>query len=427
MKVLLLLAGRSRRFWPLAEKSLFPVAGKALLEHQIERLREGGLEEIILVGGKHNLESAHALFPGFPIIEQENLDLGMQGALLSALPACGDEPVMIVSSNDVVESGAYAGLMKDSRKSGVDGVILGKRATQYFPGGYLTVDGRRAKAIVEKPGRGNEPSDLVNIVAHVHNDAAMLLRALKGVSSDRDDAYEVALHQLMQQHVYMVSLYEGFWQPVKYPWHLLELLPMFLPANGKPMIPKSCVVHKSAVIEGPVALGERVKVLPHATIVGPAFIGEDSIIGTNVLVRGSSIGRRCVIGYNSEVKASVLHSDIWTHSTYIGDSIIGSNVGFGGGTTIGNFRLDEGEVRSGDLPTGRVKLGAVIGSDIRIGIHVGMNPGVKIGSGTFIGGGAYLTEDIPEKSFVSMKDGILTVRENRSETPRSELREKFRK
>lgn len=431
MKTLLLLAGRSRRFWPLKEKSLFAIAGKTLLEHQIERLREGGLTDIILVGGKHNLKAASLIFPDLPIIEQENLDLGMQGALLSSLPHLGTESVMIVSSNDVVEPSAYRSLLEESSNHGVMGAILGKKVERYFPGGYLTVNDMRAIGIVEKPGEGNEPSNLVNIVAHVHNDASLLLDKLQKVRSDRDDTYEVALQHLIQEHIYNVVLYEGFWQAVKYPWHLLELLPSMIPTtSGKPQIHSSCAVHATAVIEGPVILDEGVKVLRSATIVGPAYIGKNSVIGTNALVRGSSIGERCVIGYNSEIKTSILGHDVWTHSTYLGDSVIGSNVAFGGGTMTGNFRLDEGEILSKvgteATSTGRIKFGAVIGDNVRVGIQVGINPGVKIGSGSFISGGVYITDDIPENSFVILKDGVLVIRENKMAVPKKEDREKFR-
>ena len=30
-----------------------------------------------------------------------------------------------------------------------------------------------------------------------------------------------------------------------------------------------------------------------------------------------------MIGFGTEVKASVLHSHVWTHSSYLGDSVIG--------------------------------------------------------------------------------------------------------
>src|SRR5262245_10510060 len=99
MKALLLLAGRSRRFWPLQEKTFFPIAGKTRLEHQVEALRAGGVTDITFVGGRHNLELVGKMFPKAHAVEQENLDLGMQGAILSALPFLTKEPVMVVSAN----------------------------------------------------------------------------------------------------------------------------------------------------------------------------------------------------------------------------------------------------------------------------------------------------------------------------------------
>ena len=55
MKTLLLVAGRSRRFWPLAEKNLVSICGKTLLEHQIDRLKAAGCSDITLVSVAHNI------------------------------------------------------------------------------------------------------------------------------------------------------------------------------------------------------------------------------------------------------------------------------------------------------------------------------------------------------------------------------------
>src|SRR3989338_8126770 len=103
VKAILLLAGRSRRFWPLQEKSLFPIAGKTLLEHQVASLTQAGFKDILFVGGDHNLRQIKKMFPKVPVVEQENLELCMQGALLSALPKLKDEPVLIVGGNDVID------------------------------------------------------------------------------------------------------------------------------------------------------------------------------------------------------------------------------------------------------------------------------------------------------------------------------------
>ncbi len=428
MHALLLLAGRSRRFWPLSEKALFPLCGKTLLEHQVERLKEGGITDIILVGGAHNLKDAQSVCPSLKAIEQEDLELGMHGALLSALPSLGNNPVLIVSSNDVIEPSAYAELLK---VKDANGVILARKVDRYFPGGYLTLEEERIAGIVEKPGEGKEPSDLVNIVAHVHRDASVLFDALKKVSSDKDDKYEVALQELFQSHNYVALPYEGSWQAVKHSWHLLPLLPLLLKDIKKPSIHKTASIHPTAVIEGNVVLEEGVRVLPHATIVGPCTIGAHSVIGNNALVRDSSVGRHCVIGYNTEVKGSVLADHVWTHSTYIGDSVVASNVSFGAGCVTGNLRLDEAEITShweGEhLPTGLTKFGTIIGPDCRIGIHTGINPGVKIGKGTFVSGGTFVIEDVPDESFVKMKEGVMNVKPNTAAAPKPQEREKYRK
>ena len=429
MKVILLLAGRSRRFWPLREKSLFPIAGKTLLEHQVATLKEAGFKDILLVGGEHNLREIKKMHPKLSTVKQKDLDLGMQGALLSALPKLKDEPVLIVSGNDVVDAAAYRSLLAASK--GNRGAILAKKVKRYFPGGYIKTKGGRALAIIEKPGEGKEPSDLVNIVAHIHPSTKRLLSALKGIRKANDDGYEQALTTLMKDDEYRTVPYAGFWQPVKYPWHLLTLLPHFLAAYApKQVISKKASIHKTAVIEGVVVIEDGVHVLPHATIVGPVFIGKRTIIGNNALVRGSSVGEDCVIGYNTEVKSSVVSSHVWTHMSYVGDSVIGDNVAFGGGSMTGNFRLDEGEVLSiidgKKIPTGTAKLGAIIGDNVRLGIQVVMNPGIKIGAGTFVAGGATVSGDLPDGSFVTMKAGEIQIKENRSYPHDAKNREKYR-
>jgi bifunctional UDP-N-acetylglucosamine pyrophosphorylase/glucosamine-1-phosphate N-acetyltransferase len=442
MHTLLLLAGRSRRFWPLQEKTLWPFLGKPLLTHQLERLKEGGLSDVIFVGGHHNLEAVHALFPRIPAIEQEDLNLGMRGALLSALPQVKADAVCVVSSNDVIEPEAYRSLLEVSAQPDVDGAILAQRVRRYFPGGYLlTSPGEhaalltagehtnpRVAGIIEKPGEGREPSDLVNIVAHVHKHPRRLLEVLEDVSSDRGDAYEVALGRLCQELRYIAVPYEGRWDAVKYPWHILDLTERFLTELSaiSYQLSSGTDVHPTAVVGGPVVFGEGVRVMPHATVCGPCYIGKGSIVGTNALVRESNIGEQCVIGFGSEIVRSHLHSHVWTHSTYLGDSVVGHNVAFGAGVVVANFRLDEqeiaSEVKGEKLPTQRRKLGVIIGNNVRIGIHAGFAPGVKIGEGSFINAGVNVTRDVEERRFVTVREGTLEMRENRTETPTAALR-----
>lgn len=402
-----------------------------LLSHIVERLNAGGCGDIIFIGSRNNIEEAQSLYPDALFIEQEKLELGMRGALLSALPSTGTEDVLIVSANDVVEAAAYHATVEAGRQQGRGGAILAQTVDTYFPGGYLSVEDNRITGIVEKPGEGNEPSNLVTIVCHYHRDGSVLLDALQKVDETRDDGYEQALSKLFAQESYAPVAYNRIWQAVKYPWHLLHLLPVMLGGIREKKIDPSAQIHPTAVIEGNVVIAEGVRVLPHATIVGPCYIGPHSIIGNNALVRGSSVGDHCVIGYCTEVKSSILHSHVWTHSTYIGDSVIGTNVSFGAGTVTGNLRLDEGEILSavGDnrLGTGLTKFGAIIGDHCRVGIRVGINPGVKIGAHSFVSSAALVEQDLPERTFARMKAGELVLKDNTAEASRPAGREQYKK
>jgi bifunctional UDP-N-acetylglucosamine pyrophosphorylase/glucosamine-1-phosphate N-acetyltransferase len=138
-----------------------------------------------------------------------------------------------------------------------------------------------------------------------------------------------------------------------------------------------------------------------------------------------------VIGFATEVKSSVLAHHVWTHMSYIGDSIIGTNVSFGGGSLTGNFRLDEQEISSmveGEkILTGLIKFGTVVGDGCRIGIRSAINPGIKIGTGTFVSSGCLINQDIPDQSYTSMKAGELQIRPNRVLPPSTAEREQYRR
>lgn len=417
----MLAAGRSKRMKPIEDKNFLSFLGKPLLVHQLEMLKKAGISEVILVGGKHNLEKiggmAKNLKIKIQIVEQKNLELGMCGAVLAAKDLLKGEPVMVLSSNDVVEVKAFKLVMKACEKGGASSFILGKKVAEYFPGGYLETDKNGyIKNIVEKPEPGTEPSDLVNLVVHVHKNSAELVKYLEKTDSKKDDLYEQALSRMMKGGIKMKAVaYDGFWQPLKFPWHVHNVF-RYLFSQAEKNIAKSAQIAKRAILNGEVIIGENVKVFDGAVINGPCYIGDDTVVATNALVRDSNVGRNCVIGYSTEVARSVLGDEVWTHSNYIGDSVIGNNVSFGAGTVTGNLRLDEKNVQvcyDGKKMDARTnKFGAIVGSNVRVGVNTSLMPGVRVGGGSFIGAGIVVPEDVAENSFVR-GDWKLKVSENR--------------
>jgi bifunctional UDP-N-acetylglucosamine pyrophosphorylase/glucosamine-1-phosphate N-acetyltransferase len=415
MKVVLLAAGQSKRMKPIADKAFVKICGKMLIEWQLEALGTAGFLDIVIVANAANIVQMRALIEAHglesvQVVEQKDLATGMKGAMDAAKKLVIDEDeIMVVSNNDVVEPDCWslvAEWLKDDQDS--NGAMVGYKVSRYFPGGYLKLgSGGHVTSIVEKPGEGKEPSDLVNLVIHVHRDVPGLYAALESVTSDRDDLYEQALQQLFDTgKKYSVIPYEGYWQAVKYPWHLLRLNEFFL-RRLKRSISDQAKIADTAVINGEVVIEDGVRVFDQAVINGPAYVGKGSIIGNFALIRGSSLGEKCVAGSYTEIARSLLQDAVWTHKNYIGDSIVGSNVSFGSGTVTGNLRLDEGEisvmVNEEKVNSRTTKLGLITGDDIRVGINTSFMPGVRIGSNTMIGAELNVTQDIAENSYVKAR------------------------
>lgn len=409
MKVILLAAGRSKRAKPIEDKNFLRFCGKYLIEHQLESIKNAGFKEIIVVGGAHNLDKLALIASKFKakVVEQKNLDEGMAGAVLSVEKLIKNEEIFIVSGNDIVDDKAYK-LMMTASKSKSASYLLAYKVKEYFPGGYIKLKGKKIVGIVEKPESGKEPSDLVNLVLHLHKNPKSLFEELKKVSTDRDDRYEVALDKLMQESTFEAVKYDGFWQPIKFPHHVLSVNKFFL-SKLKKQISKKAEIAKSAVIKGEVVIEDGAKIFEHAVISGPAYIGKNAIVANNALVRESSIGKRSVVGYNTEIARSYIGDDTWFHSNYVGDSVIGNNCSFGAGAICANLRLDEKEIGDSKMN----KLGAIMGDDVRVGVNTSIMPGVKIGSNTMISSGLTIAQDIEANKYVSGKTE-LSIKENRA-------------
>jgi len=425
MKTLLLAAGRSRRVKPIEDKNFLKFAGRTLLEHQLDTLKRVGLTDILIVGGAHNRARLEALGQpyGAKILVQENLDEGMAGAVLAAEKELAPgETLLIVSSNDVLAQSAFELVMK-AQESSAEAYLLAYEVSEYFPGGYLKVDGTRITGIVEKPTPGEEPSKLVNIVVHAFKTPAKLFDALRAVSTDRDDRYEVALQNLMSAQHFEAVPYSGFWQPIKFPWHVLDLMQFSFKMMGSRIHP-SAQIAESAIIKGDVVIEEGVKVFDHAVIQGPAYIGKNSVIANNALVRESMIGDRCVVGFSTEIARSFIGDDCWFHTNYVGDTVMGNDVSFGAGAICANLRLDEAEIGTSK----RNKMGPVFGDHIRIGVQTSLMPGVCVGSNTMITSGLVIAQDIEPNKFVTGKIE-LTIKDNKavlSQESRQGMKEKLK-
>jgi bifunctional UDP-N-acetylglucosamine pyrophosphorylase/glucosamine-1-phosphate N-acetyltransferase len=103
------------------------------------------------------------------------------------------------------------------------------------------------------------------------------------------------------------------------------------------------------------------------------------------------------------------------HLSYVGDSVLCEKCNLGAGTIIANLRFDDRSVKmiikDRIVDSGRRKLGAILGDNVKTGIGTLLMPGVKVGSNSWVGAGIKVDRDIPANTVVSQKPNFLDSRE----------------
>lgn len=394
--IIILAAGKSTRFWPLEDKNLFIFLGRPLIYHQFKKL-SCYAENMTIIGNKKNGDFLKKLFsfdPKVKIVIQKGE--GQAAALLSVGTRVKGE-VLLVNNIDIFdEKIIFEKIFKEKKRHQL--ILTAKEMNQYFPGGYLKLKEKQVIGLIEKPKPNKKPSNLVRLVVDYIADFEDFINILKTVKNPyRDGAFEEGLNLYLQKVSATFINYQDYWYSLKYPWDVLSVKDFFL-SRIRTHTGKNVFIDKRAVIEGSVYLDDGVKVFEFSKIVGPCYIGKNTIIGNYSLIRESMIGDNCLIGGYSEVTRSYLGKKVYFHRNYVGDSVIENNVLFGADAVCANFRFDEKEIYSSVngiiIGSSRNKLGAMIGSNVKIGVNASLMPGVKVGPNSIIMPNSLVLKDV---------------------------------
>ena len=198
----------------------------------------------------------------------------------------------------------------------------------------------------------------------------------------------------------------SWWLDIGKPWDLLEANKMILSQTQTKI---EGIVEDGAVIKGVIIVQKGAVIKTGAYIEGPALIGENAVIGPNCYIRAyTSIGKNVKIGNAVEIKNCIVMDDTNIgHLSYVGDSVIGRGSNFGAGTITANLRHDNGDVsvtvKGKRESSGRRKLGAIIGDNVKTGIGTSISPGVILHQGARTGIGVIVDKDIEANKLVIAK------------------------
>ncbi|WP_297471069.1 bifunctional sugar-1-phosphate nucleotidylyltransferase/acetyltransferase [Thermococcus sp.] len=416
MKGVILAAGKGERLRPLTDdrpKVILQVANRPIIEYVLENLYPF-VDEFVVVVRYHKEKLIEALgdeFGGKPISYVEQLPGEGTAKAIESAKESVEEEFIVVNGDIYFEEEAIRELVSAFRREKADVAMVVKHFDDLSHFGKVELDGLRVVRIAEKPGKVPGYANL-----GIYAFRSSVFEFIEKTELSERGEYEITdtINLMIDSGLKVVAVpYDGYWNDIGRPWNLLELNEYLLKNKLRHEIRGT--VEEGATIVPPVEIGEGTVVRSGAYIIGPVKIGRNSRIGPNCFIRPyTSIGDNCHIGNAVEIKNSIIMDNSNApHLNYVGDSIIGENTNLGAGTITANLRHDRGNIRveiKGKLEdSGRHKLGAIIGHNVKVGINVSIYPGRKIGSNSFIGPGVIVDRNVPPNRLVVVRQEKLVM------------------
>lgn len=414
LKAIILSAGEGSRMRPLTltkPKTMLPVAGKPIIQYNIESLRDNGITDILLIV-RYKEEMVRNYFGGgsdFGV----NISYKTQKDFLGTANAISygedfiDDSIIVLNGDIILDDEIIHEIIKKYNYLTPDTLMLLTEVEDPSAFGVVEIENGNIKSIVEKPKREEAPSNLVNAGIYIFN-KDIFDKIRKTEISERGE-YEITDSvslQIKDNKTVIGHKTSKDWIDVGRPWELIEVNEDLI---GKLKTEIKGTIEDGAFIHGEVFLDEGSVIKAGVYIEGNVYIGKNCDIGPNSYIRGNTyFGDNVHVGNAVEIKNSIIMENTnVSHLSYVGDSVIGSNCNIAAGTNIANLRFDNAtiktKIKNQKIDSGRRKLGAIIGDSVKTGINSSFSPGVKVGHNSTIGSGVLLYEDLPSDTRVLEK------------------------
>lgn len=414
LKAIILSAGEGSRMRPLTltkPKTMLPVAGKPIIQYNIESLRDNGITDILLI--VHYKEEMVRNYFGDGSDFGVNIFYKTQKDFLGTANAISygedfiDDSIIVLNGDIILDDEIIHEIIKKYNYLTPDTLMLLTEVEDPSAFGVVEIENGNIKSIVEKPKREEAPSNLVNAGIYIFN-KDIFDKIRKTEISERGE-YEITDSvslQIKDNKTVIGHKTSKDWIDVGRPWELIEVNEDLI---GKLKTEIKGTIEDGAFIHGEVFLDEGSVIKAGVYIEGNVYIGKNCDIGPNSYIRGNTyFGDNVHVGNAVEIKNSIIMENTnVSHLSYVGDSVIGSNCNIAAGTNIANLRFDNAtiktKIKNQKIDSGRRKLGAIIGDSVKTGINSSFSPGVKVGHNSTIGSGVLLYEDLPSDTRVLEK------------------------
>ncbi len=305
MKALFLAGGMGTRLRPLTDnlpKPMVPLMGKPLLERNMLKLKECGVDEIVLSTCYKPQKIEEYFGEGTKLGLKihyicEDIPLGTGGAIKSAEEFFDD--TFIIFNADIVSDINIIDMMKFHKEKCASVTIAVTQVKN--PSAYGVIEYNEnlyAESFTEKPKLSEIKSNYINAGIYIFEPSV-----LKEIPNSQVVSIEKETYPLLLEKGYPIAVYRSdeYWMDIgtveKYNQVHQDILngmchlPEFEDENI--FIGKNVIIHSSSKIIGPVYIGDNTK------------IGDYSIIGPNTV-----IGNNCKIGESNTIIDSIIWDEI---------------------------------------------------------------------------------------------------------------------
>lgn len=407
---IILAAGKGTRMESDLPKVLHKVAGKEMVLHVIDAMKNAGIKDIyVIVGYKSELVTKILPSDVKVVMQKEQLGTGHAVSMAKKYLDKKEGNTIIVSGDTPLIS--YA-TIKKAMKFKADGTVLTMELDDPKSYGRIVKSKDGIKKIIEFKDANEFEKSIkeVNTGIYVFNNKE-LFKYINKISNKNNqneyyltDIVELFIKNKLSVKTLDINPSEALGVNNKEDLMEVERI-MKLETNVNLAKQGVKIIDTTTVyIDTSVKFGKNVTIYPNVVILGNTTIGDNVVIYPFTFIKDSNVKKgvevgpfarlrdnavleeNAKVGNFVEVKNSTIGKESKAmHHAYLGDTKIGKNSNIGAGTITANY-------------DGKNKNKTVIGDEVFVGSNSTLIAPVKVGKGALIAAGSTITNDVPART-----------------------------